>query len=179
MITFDHILKSGCGNYCSSNVPTMRWLSKALVVSSLESELRAKIERGGSDPLIWSASLGCLLLSTLAKENAYVAPALVFLYELVIRGEDPQRAAPWLRTLPFAGVILARILFVKYVVGFGFGHVVAVTKGQSRGCRQDHAESPAPLRRSSQQRPSGVEALCRLRTTERRALSRNGTPRIV
>ena len=86
-------------------------MMQMFLLASLFAYVRMRRENG-SNALVWLISLGCLLLATFAKENAYVAPALVLLYEVLIRGEDPRSGAPWLKTLPFVAVILARILVV-------------------------------------------------------------------
>jgi tetratricopeptide (TPR) repeat protein len=78
----------------------------------------ARMRQHGETAGRWLLTLGLFLLSLLSKTNAAVAVPVVFLFETLVAGESPLSRKPWLRTLPFALVVVLLLAFTRIVLGF-------------------------------------------------------------
>lgn len=58
------------------------------------------------------------MLSILSKTNAVAAPAVVFFFEILVAKEPITSKKPWLRALPFAGVVALFFGFTRYGLEF-------------------------------------------------------------
>ncbi len=72
----------------------------------------------GRSILIWPVILALFELALLAKSQAVVAPALVLAFELTVGRASPWQPAPYLRSLPFAGVAWAHLAYINAYVGY-------------------------------------------------------------
>jgi tetratricopeptide (TPR) repeat protein len=74
----------------------------------------------------WVVTLVLLLLSLFSKTNAVVAPALIFFFEVTCARQRPTAIRPWLRSVPFAVVVLLHLAFKRAILGFtDFANAVA------------------------------------------------------
>jgi len=100
-------------NYISGRDLIMMYL---FLMSALYCYIR--MDQEGPSIGRWMGVLVLFTLSLLSKQNAMVMPALIFIYEWVLKKRSWSDRILWLRVLPFAAIIIGLLAYIKLGLQF-------------------------------------------------------------
>lgn len=87
-------------------------IGTVLVFAHLRREVGSRAARGAG----WGMALTCTALAMLSKQNGLVLPPLLWALDVMVFRSDPRGRGPWLRALPFVGIVLAYFAYTRFVL---------------------------------------------------------------